>query len=231
MKQDEEWVRKYLVGIGYPPDEIQFEPDGNTPPDFLVSGRIAIEVRRLDQHVEVSGQIEPIGNTAHPFENRLERLFKSIGGPTSGVSWVVLVDFKRPLPRVKEWEAFLRQRLELIHAGNSDREERTVIQIGDNLRLELLRMPPDEDAFFLGSISDDDEGGYVEVLEKSLLVCVREKEQKVAKVRTKYPEWWLILVDHIWAGKPEDVALAHTFDKVIVIHPDVPDQAYEIPSN
>ncbi len=106
-----------------------------------------------------------------------------------------------------------------------------MIQIGDNLTLELERLPETSgDAFVLGSISDDDEGGYVEVLEKSPLICVREKEQKVAKVRTKYPEWWLILVDHIWGGKPEAVALAHTFDKVIVIHPDVLDQAYEIPS-
>jgi len=27
-----------------------YEPDGNTPPDFLVNGTIAVEVRRLNQN-------------------------------------------------------------------------------------------------------------------------------------------------------------------------------------
>src|SRR2546426_401166 len=32
--------------------DVVYEPDGNVPPDFLVNGRIAVEVRRLNENVE-----------------------------------------------------------------------------------------------------------------------------------------------------------------------------------
>ena len=41
-------VETYLKGLGQ--IDVHYELDGNVPPDFLVDGRIAVEVRRLNQN-------------------------------------------------------------------------------------------------------------------------------------------------------------------------------------
>ncbi len=43
---DEKIAYKYLQSLGY--TNIQYEPDSNMPPDFLINDTIAIEVRRLN---------------------------------------------------------------------------------------------------------------------------------------------------------------------------------------
>ena len=41
-------VDRFLRHSGF--TDLVFEPDGNIPPDFVVEGRIAVEVRRLNQN-------------------------------------------------------------------------------------------------------------------------------------------------------------------------------------
>jgi len=48
MNDSEKSVYEYLVGQGF--GTVVYEPDGKVPPDFLVDGRIAVEVRRLNQN-------------------------------------------------------------------------------------------------------------------------------------------------------------------------------------
>ena len=48
MDQSEKVAESYLRYRGH--DNIQFEPDGNRTPDFLVDNNIAVEVRRLNQN-------------------------------------------------------------------------------------------------------------------------------------------------------------------------------------
>ena len=48
MDATEKLVAKHLKHRGYA--NVVYEPDGNIPPDFLVDGTIAIEVRRLNQN-------------------------------------------------------------------------------------------------------------------------------------------------------------------------------------
>lgn len=47
MDSAEEVVNRLLSNMGF--GNIAFEPDGNIPPDFVINGRIAVEVRRLTQ--------------------------------------------------------------------------------------------------------------------------------------------------------------------------------------
>ncbi len=47
MNRDERIVEGYLNSLNL--GKAVYEPDGKVPPDFLVDGRIAIEVRRLNQ--------------------------------------------------------------------------------------------------------------------------------------------------------------------------------------
>jgi hypothetical protein len=48
MNREEKVAKTYLEKLGL--GEVLFEPNGNVPPDFLINGRIAVEVRRLNQH-------------------------------------------------------------------------------------------------------------------------------------------------------------------------------------
>jgi hypothetical protein len=48
MKPEEKLAAAYLRHLGYV--DVVHEPDGNVTPDFLVDGRIAVEVRRLNQN-------------------------------------------------------------------------------------------------------------------------------------------------------------------------------------
>jgi hypothetical protein len=65
-------------------------------------------------------------------------------------------------------------------------------------------------------------------VEKNLKLCIAEKELKTARHRHKYPEWWLILPDHIdFSLEVEDrdvfrknvATLQHSFDKIVLLDP------------
>ncbi len=50
MDDSERTILEYLQNQDL--GDVVYEPDGNVPPDFLVNGRIAVEVRRLNENVE-----------------------------------------------------------------------------------------------------------------------------------------------------------------------------------
>jgi hypothetical protein len=84
----------------------------------------------------------------------------------------------------------------------------------------------------LGGGSDFNKGGWViPELEKSLNICIAEKTTKIAPYRSRYPEWWLVLVDHMMGGSPETIGVEHDWDKVLVIHPSNYAWAYEVPDS
>lgn len=59
MKKDEIKAKIFLESIGFPVDDIIYEPDGNIPPDFLVKPSLAIEVRRLNKHIQLEFNERP----------------------------------------------------------------------------------------------------------------------------------------------------------------------------
>lgn len=76
---------------------------------------------------------------------------------------------------------------------------------------------------------DLDSGGWViPELERNILLCIEEKRKKVARVRDKYPEWWLVVIDYINYGHQEVLQVEHDWDKVIVVNPLHPGRAYEV---
>jgi hypothetical protein len=55
--------------------------------------------------------------------------------------------------------------------------------------------------FVLGGWVDHDAGGFVVAeLARNLSICVAEKADKISRVRSRYPEWWLALDDRIGYG-------------------------------
>src|ERR1051326_189746 len=119
-------ARECLVHLGFSEDRIIHEPDGNIPPDLLVEKRIAVEVRRLNQHWQSdSGDLEPTTKLSAPLLKRLEKLLADFGAPTDGRSWYVIHRFQRP-QLTKKWEPILRQKLAAILEDQSTLGERFI---------------------------------------------------------------------------------------------------------
>ena len=77
MDAAEAHTEKYLRHLGF--TDIVHEPDGNVPPDFVLNGRIAVEVTRLLHRG--SEQLRPIEETAIPLMQRFQKVLKSLGPP------------------------------------------------------------------------------------------------------------------------------------------------------
>jgi hypothetical protein len=96
MEVSEELVNKHLVHLGF--KSVEYEPDGNIPPDFLVEGRIGIEVRRLNQNELTGSGFRGLEEVTIPLQMKMIKLLASLGPAESGVSWFVCYSLKRPLP-------------------------------------------------------------------------------------------------------------------------------------
>jgi hypothetical protein len=189
MDQSESWTKDYLIYRGFDAEDIVFEPDGNVPPDFLVEGRIAVEVRRLNQHWRpASGEVEPVEKLSIPLQIRLRKLLEAFGPPSNGMSWYVFHRFERP-QLTKDWEPILQGKLQLFKDGQIPDKEK-VVHVDANFNVRLVRRAaPGTSTFIWAGGSDFDRGGWViPELEKNLAISIAEKSQKIADYRKKYPD-------------------------------------------
>ncbi|MFN7925947.1 MAG: hypothetical protein U0Q16_37965 [Bryobacteraceae bacterium] len=223
---DESIGLEYLAGAVSP--NVVKHPDGShNPPDFLVDGRIAVECRRLNQIVETGRGIEGIEMCASSIQRKIAEELSD--WPRRDTSWFVSVAFSRPSSG-NLWDlirdAFRRE----LESFAQDPRDGVVLQLHPNCEVTLLRASKAHEQFFvMGSYVDHDSGGWVmNELEKSLAVIVPEKLSKVERVRARYPEWWLLLVDrvsHAWIDPDEAALLARrlpalaNWDRVIVVDP------------
>lgn len=234
MDSSEKIVFDYLSHQGF--KDVVYEPDGNVPPDFLLDGRIAVEVRRLNQNEQTESGPRGLEEVAKPLWSRMNRLVKSLGPPIVRASWYVCYRFKRPVPPWKQLEPRLRDALLDFRDGNN--HQRTRIDCSDGFSLQILPAGTLYSTFFvLGGCVDRDSGGWVlPELERNLRICVDEKSRKVSRVRTKYPEWWLLLVDHIGHGLSkldreqfrEQLQMVHDWNKIILVDPLNTNRAIEV---
>ena len=214
MDESETVAKSYLdrLELGF----VEYEPDGNVPPDFLVNRRIAVEVRRLNQNYGPVGQHEGLEELDIRLASSMRKLLSEFGPSPVGQSCYVAYDFSRPL----DWRKIrprVRQALADIHRTMPSHWKR--VRIDSNFALDLFpASAPTAAAFILAGSSDDDASGFVEAkLVDNLQICIDDKTQKVAKYVNRYPEWWLILVDrtHL-APDADDVAYAR--EKVSIPH-------------
>jgi len=232
MDASEELAKKYLEHIGS--TSIEYEPDGNVPPDFVVNKRIAVEVRRLNQNEPARGGFRGLEETEIPLRERIRTLLTSFGPSKSGVSWFVFYTFRRPLPPWKELRSALSSHL---RSFVMDEREKS-FKVDDAFDIQFLRSSgPHPTLFLLGGYDDDDSGGWVlEETRNNLRLCIDEKTLKIARFRNRYPEWWLVLVDRIGYGVDEcdralyreQLRVKHTWDKIILLNPTDYRSAFEI---
>jgi hypothetical protein len=92
--------------------------------------------------------------------------------------------------------------------------------------------------FVLGGAADDDSGGFVvSEMAQNLRLCIAEKRAKIARVRTKYAEWWLALDDRISYGELNEQDRTHLrelvpvedpWKRIILVSPLDPTSAFDL---
>ena len=237
MDDTERLADQYLRSLNL--GAVVYEPDGNIPPDFCIDGRIAVEVRRLNQNYEYcDGSREGLEQLAIPLWKRFKSFLPSLGSSLNGECWYVGLDFRRPLEKWKALRPLVESKLRAFMAL-PERSQMT-LQVTPNLSLDLFRSGKDHGSFFLlGASSDDDSGGWVMgELERNLRLCVTEKEQKIEPFRSRYLDWWLVLADHIDYSMDEEdrpifrsevmPQISHRFSKIVLIDPRNHHNAFEI---
>lgn len=228
MDDSERLAEQYLRSLNL--GDVVYEPDGNVPPDFLVGARIAVEVRRLNQNYEFpDGSRQGLEQLAIPLWKRFKTHLPSLGPSANGECWYVGLDFRRPLEEWKTLRPLVESELRDFMARPL--RSQTTLQITPNLNLDLLRSSKDHGSFFLlGASSDDDSGGWVMgEVERNLRLCIAEKEKKIEPYRSTYPEWWLVLADHIDYSMDEEdrpvfrtevmPRIQHRFSRIVLIDP------------
>lgn len=235
MNQDEVLAKQYLNSLGY--KNVVHEPDGKVPPDFLINGSIAVEVRRLNQnHVIKSGKKQGLEEVSIPIWQGIEKLLDTIGPTPPQESWFVCLKINRPLQPWGRLAPEIRRSLEefLLEPECLPRK----IQVAPTVQIDLKRAGQlFPSTFRLGSVIDLDAGGFVlSELYRNLVIVVTEKEEKIAPYRQKYKVWWLVLLDYISHGLSDEEKeefrtfplLNHRWDKVILTNPTEPSNAYEV---
>ena len=133
---------------------------------------------------------------------------------------------------MKKWEEVVKDDLQKLASG-SIRNKKHETCLHEHFRIEFTQMNKCGDrAFVQIGDSDDDRGGWVDdLLKTNILYCIEEKTGKIAKYKSSYPKWWLVLVDFIVDGRPADdrALVPHPgWDRVIVIHPYDYSLAYDV---
>ncbi len=224
MDQAESRVRDYLEHIGI--TDIKYEPDGNVPPDFLIEGQIAVEVRRLNQNTKpINGRFEGLEQDFQRISGRIEKIASRINPRINNESWFLIIEFKRPIEEWKLVKNEIRKKLKNF-SESPDRKDDSIISV-PSIKIELIRASWVYEKFFvMGGIIDFDSGGWVvSEMKRNIDICMRDKEQKIKGYYHNYPNWWLILIDQISNGlsKHEQNELRHycnketVFDKIIIV--------------
>lgn len=224
MDASETHAAAYLKACGF--TEIRYEPDGNVPPDFLCDERVAVEVRRLNEHHDAGTGPKGLEELAIPLWQRMRKLILSLGPPTQGQSWYVFYRFSRPVPKWKLIRLLIERELVAFMKAADPQPFDKEICDGFWLKVFRARVKP---TFFVpaGHIDEETGGWLMGKMEDNMKICIEDKEEKIKKVRAKYPEWWLVLTDHIGFGLDDfdreifrdQVKLAHDFDRVVLLDP------------
>jgi len=218
MDPTEAAAEAFLRGLNLGP--ITYEPDGNTPPDFLVGTDLAVEVRRLNQHHDKVGlEVEDI-----PLLQRMRKLVAELGPPVDGQTWGVFYRFSRPVERWKSLRPKVAAALE--EYARSHAPNRHFANLAPSFQMSLSRYPVLKPTrfFIMGDADEDSGGSLIPIMETNIAHCISEKTAKVAPYRDRYARWWLVLVDGVGFSfdAPErdlftqQVRLTHDWERTIV---------------
>lgn len=233
MDSSEAATRRLLAHMGF--TDVVYEPDGNIPPDFLVNGTIAVEVRRLNQNFNDGSDIRGLEEVTYPLLQKMTRLVESIA-ETNGISWFVFFRFSRPVPPWGTIEPQLRGAL-LEFTARADKRRLVVLSL-PNFEVEVAEASNPLETFFrMGGMSDRQAGGWV-VSEfiTNIEHCASEKLRKTLPYRDRYNTWWLALANFTGMGldeRDQEHLRQHLprqagWDKILLLDPYTPENWSEL---
>ncbi len=224
MNRDEEYAVEFLNknGCGI----LCREPLGNSSfPDFVTSNQIAIEIRRLNKHLQVDDETESIDN---PQFYKLVKILKDeltkldFERPNS-IS--VSLQYRRPIEFTKR---FRKQLINSIQSASREGQFNEQVRISDNISVTLFEgYGRGRQAYDLVVICDYDRGGEVnQARYDALKIAVADKSSKVEPVKGQFRKFWLILVDDIFSRVDEYSTIdlhkfppiESNFDRIILLH-------------
>lgn len=238
MDPAERIARACLIHMGH--GDPVFEPDGNIPPDFLIDGRVAVEVRRLNQNVQdENGTWRGLEEVDIPLLQSIRRSLADLGPREADQSWYVSYRFRRPIAAPRQVSR------EITTFLTAFRERPEQQQIDADLPCGLhISLRPTEDRrpseFVLASYTDRDSGGWLlHEIGENLKICIADKTRKVAAYRSRYDQWWLVFIDMIGWGLSEfdrelfknAVRIEHNWDRVILVDPRDPTRWFQVESS
>lgn len=206
--------------------DVVFEPDGNVPPDLLVNGKIAVEVRRLNQNISSEAGYEGLEQTEYKVHSIVKGIMDSFPMVPDSNGVFVGYHFQRPLPPLNELKKVIK---EILTQHLKDPLLKKEYSIGNNFELELFPASNKLNKFYkYGLSSDGDSGGFViGLIHENLKIILEEKEGKVKNFKPRYPEWWIGLVDNVgYVMDDYDLKqfyelpkLTTSFDRILIVSP------------
>jgi hypothetical protein len=202
VKLGEQVAIEYFQSKGY--TNIVHEPDGNIPPDLLINGSIAVEVRRLNQFKKMNGKHHPLENLEYSLMPRVRKLINDFANPdtSSTLTAFISIDYKRPLKvdqmLMEDIRSVLRAHLPFLN-------QHLQYQIRDNLTLRIRNSRKSYGRPYVWASQYDGDGGGAVVANilESLEIILAEKHEKIQPYRPKYETWWLAGNDKVGFGIDE----------------------------
>ncbi len=225
MKEEEQIVQDYLISEGF--NSIEFEPDGNIPPDFSINNNIAIEVRRLNENY--FDENKRIGNYEEFYRLRyfIDHFLQDYKNEELRASYMLMIGYERPLPNFAELKRDLKINLDNFIMNPMPNVK---IKITPTFTITLYPIKTrTKHKIHLSSSHDDNGGGAVtQIYISNINYCLKEKTDKILKYKSNYSQWWLILVDSMFyrvlddalKHVPENIILPDEWDKLVIINPD-----------
>lgn len=223
MNREEIIAEAYLNSLGF--KNVVFEPDGNIPPDFSIDDRIAVEVRRLNQHSFTKDQVRGLEEDRLPLFKLLQSSLSKFNSQYKGDTYWVSIRFHRP----REKGSIVK---EAIRKALTDFLSKPFplpcdVKVTNSIYFHIFSSSPVKGIVFqFAGGTDRESGGFVlDEFKKNFDHCVKEKSKKISNHYGKYTSWWLVLVDQIAYGFDEGekkeiksmVRVNLCWDKVIVL--------------
>jgi hypothetical protein len=196
MKFEEKIATKYFDSLNF--ESIEYEPIGNTPPDFLLNNSIAVEVRRLNKFHDGI----PLEKLEFNVVRKITNLINEYCDNTDfDQTCLVSIAYQRPLQLTKDLK---RKIQEVLSSNFKSVKYDMAFNLSNNLTLNFYpNSEKRKNQFEVVGWIDMNRGGFVvSDLCNSLEIILEEKEKKVKNYFNKYDEWWLVLIDHISYGNP-----------------------------
>ena len=199
MNEDEKRAFAYLKNCGF--KKICYESDGNVPPDFVVDDRIAIEVRRLNQQVNRGGVASKgIEEDRIPLYDRMKSYFKKLGpGNFQGQGFYVCYDFARPVSDWKDIKIELDRVFKPLISNPPKKKCSFELMTKAEFKVDIIPAKnPMSQMYKLVAFNDLQHCGFtLGEIYKSLYYSINGKDKKITKYLANYPEWWLIMPNHV----------------------------------